>query len=65
MTNDQHEKDSVMRGLQDRDHVSALLRKRFASQNESRREYVNRYNLNKVEPCAGCAEPDQHISMVD
>lgn len=67
MTNDQYEKDSVMRGLQDHDHVIHSLEEALRVANESRREYVNRYNLNKVEACEGCqcAEPDQHMNLCD
>ena len=65
MTNDQYEKDSVMRVLQDHDHVIRSLEEALRVANESRREYVNRYNLNKVEPCAGCKDDDQHIHLVD
>lgn len=65
MTNDQYEKDSVMRGLQRHDYVISSLEEALRVANESRREYVNRYNLNKVGSCTGCAEPDQHSSMVD
>lgn len=49
MTNDQYEKDSVMRGLQGHDHVIHSLEEALRVANESRREYVNRYNLNKHE----------------
>lgn len=49
MTNDQYEKDSVMRGLQDHDHVIHSLEEALRVANESRREYVNRHNLNKHE----------------
>lgn len=65
MTNDQYEKDSVMRGLQDHDHIIHSLEEALRVANESRREYVNRHNLNKVEPCAGCKDDDQHAHMVD
>lgn len=65
MTNDQYEKDSVMRGLQDHDHVIRSLEEALRVANESRREYVNRHNLNKVEHCAGCKDDDQHMHMVD
>ena len=65
MTNDQYEKDSVMRGLQRHDQVIHSLEEALHVANESRREYVNRYNLNKVEPCAGCKDDDQHMHMVD
>ena len=49
MTNDQYEKDSVMRGLQGHDQVIHSLEEALRVANESRREYVNRYNLNKCE----------------
>ena len=65
MTNDQYEKDSVMRGLQRHDYVINSLEEALRVANESRREYVNRYNLNKVDPCAGCMDDDQHMHMVD
>lgn len=65
MTNDQYEKDSVMRGLQRHDYVISSLEDALRVANESRREYVNRHNLNKVEPCAGCKDDDQHAHMVD
>lgn len=65
MTNDQYEKDSVMRGLQRHDHVIRSIEEALRVANESRREYVNRYNLNKVEPCEGCKDDDQHMHMVD
>lgn len=65
MTKDQYEKDSVMRGLQDHDHVIRSLEEALRVANESLREYVNRYNLNKVEPCEGCKDDDQHMHMVD
>ena len=65
MTNDQYEKDSVMRGLQSHDHVIHSLEEALRVANESRREYVNRYNLNKAEPCEGYKDDDQHIHMVD
>lgn len=65
MTNDQYEKDSVMRGLQGHDHVIHSLEEALRVANESRREYVNRYNLNKVEPCAVCKADDQRMHMVD
>lgn len=65
MTNDQYEKDSVMRGLQRHDYVISSLEDALRVANESRREYVNRYNLNKVEPCEGCKDDDQHAHMVD
>ena len=58
MTNDQYEKDSVMRGLQRHDQVIHSLEEALRVANESRREYVNRYNLNKVEPCEGCKDDD-------
>lgn len=65
MTYNQYEKDSVMRGLQDHDHVIRSLEEALRVANESRREYVNRHNLNKVEPCAVCKDDDQHMHMVD
>lgn len=65
MTYNQYEKDSVMRGLQDHDHVIRSLEEALRVANESRREYVNRHNLNKVEPCAGCKDDDRHVHMVD
>ena len=65
MTNDQYEKDSVMRGLQRHDYVISSLEDALRVANESRREYVNRHNLNKVEPCEGCSDDDQHAHMVD
>lgn len=65
MTNDQYEKDSVMRGLQRHDQVIHSLEEALRVANESRREYVNRYNLNKVEPCERCRDDDQHMHMVD
>lgn len=65
MTNDQYEKDSVMRGLQSHDHVIHSLEEALRVANESRLEYVNRYNLNKVEICAGCRDDDQYVHMVD
>ena len=65
MTKDQYEKDSVMRGLHDHDRVIHSLEEALRVANESRREYVNRNNLNKVEPCAGCKDDDQHAHMVD
>lgn len=65
MTNDQYEKDSVMRGLQRHDQVIHSLEEALRVANESRREYVNRHNLNKVEPCAGCKDDDQHMHLVD
>ena len=65
MTNDQYEKDSVMRGLQRHDYVISSLEDALRVANESRREYVNRYNLNKVEPCEGCWDDDQNMHMVD
>lgn len=65
MTYNQYEKDSVMRGLQDHDHVIRSLEEALRVANESRREYVNRHNLNKVEPCEGCKDDDQHAHMVD
>lgn len=49
MTNDQYEKDSVIRGLQRHDYVISSLEGALRVANESRREYVNRYNLNKHE----------------
>lgn len=49
MTNDQYEKDSVMRGLQRHDYVISSLEDALRVANESRREYVNRHNLNKHE----------------
>lgn len=49
MTNDQYEKESVMRGLQRHDYVISSLEDALRVANESRREYVNRYNLNKHE----------------
>lgn len=65
MTNDQYEKDSVMRGLQRHDYVISSLEDALRVANESRREYVSRYNLNKAESCAGCKDDDQHAHMVD
>lgn len=65
MTNDQYEKESVMRGLQRHDYVISSLEDALRVANESRREYVNRYNLNKVEPCEGCKGDDQHMHLVD
>ena len=65
MTKDQYEKDSVMRGLQRHDQVIHSLEEALRVANESRREYVNRYNLNKVDPRAGCNDDDQHMHMVD
>ena len=67
MTNDQYEKDSVMRGLQRHDQVIHSLDEALRVANESRREYVNRYNLNKVGSCEGCqcTEPDQHMNLCD
>ena len=65
MTNDQYEKDSVMRGLLRHDYVISSLEDALRVANESRREYVNRYNLNKSEPCEGCKDDDQHAHMVD
>ena len=65
MTNDQYEKDSVMRGLQRHDYVISSLEDALRVANESRREYVNRHNLNKVEPCEGCKDDDQQAHMVD
>lgn len=65
MTNDQYEKDSVMRGLQGHDHVIHSLEEALRVANESLREYVNRYNLNKVEPCAGYKDDGQYMHMVD
>ena len=65
MTNDQYEKDSVIRGLQRHDYVISSLEDALRVANENRREYVNRYNLNKVDPCAGCNDDDQHAHMVD
>ena len=65
MTKDQYEKESVMRGLQRHDYVIHSLEDALRVANESRREYVNRYNLNKVEPCEGCKDDDQHAHMVD
>ena len=65
MTNDQYEKDSVMRGLQRHDQVIHSLEEALRVANESRREYVNRYNLNKVEPCEGFKDDDQYMHMVD
>lgn len=65
MTNDQYEKDSVMRGLQRHDYVISSLEDALRVANESRREYVNRHNLNKVETCEGCKDDDQHMHMVD
>ena len=65
MTYNQYEKDSVMRGLQDHDHVIRSLEEALRVANESRREYVNRYNLNKVDPCAGCKDDDKHMHLVD
>ena len=47
MTNDQYEKDSVIRGLQRHDQVIHSLEEALRVANESRREYVNRYDLNK------------------
>lgn len=65
MTNDQYEKDSVMRGLQRHNYVISSLEDALRVANESRREYVNRHNLNKAEPCEGCKDDDQHAHMVD
>lgn len=65
MTNDQYEKDSVMRGLQRHDYVISSLEDALRVANESRREYVNRHNLNKVEPCEECKDDDQYAHMVD
>lgn len=65
MTNDQYEKESVIRGLQRHDYVISSLEDALRVANESRREYVNRHNLNKVESCAGCKDDDQHSHMVD
>ena len=65
MTNYQYEKDSVMRGLQRHDYVINSLEDALRVANESRREYVNRHNLNKVEPCEGCWDDNQHMHMVD
>lgn len=65
MTNDQYEKDSVIRGLQRHDYVISSLEEALRVANEIRREYVNRHNLNKVEPCKGCKDDDQHAHMVD
>lgn len=65
MTYNQYEKDSVMRGLQDHDHVIRSLEEALRVANESRREYVNRHNLNKSKPCEGCKDDDQHAHMVD
>ena len=65
MTNDQYEKDSVMRGLQRHDQVIHSLEEALRVASESRREYVNRNNLNKVEHCEGCKDDDQHMHMVD
>lgn len=65
MTNDQYEKDSVMRGLQRHDQVIHSLDEALRVANESRREYVNRYNLNKVGSCEGCNDDDQHMHIVD
>ena len=65
MTKDQYEKDSVMRGLQRHDQVINSLEEALRVANESRREYVNRYDLNKVEPCEGCWDDYQHMHMVD
>ena len=65
MTNYQYEKDSVMRCLQRHDYVISSIEEALRVANESRREYVNRYNLNKAEPCEGCKDDDQHMHMVD
>ena len=65
MTNDQYEKDSVMRGLQRHDYVISSLEDALRVANESRREYVNRNNLNKVEPCEEFKDDDQHAHLVD
>lgn len=65
MTNDQYEKDSVMRGLQRHDYVISSLEEALRVANESRREYVNWHNLNKVEHCAGCKDDYQHMHLVD
>ena len=65
MTNDQYEKDSVMRGLQRHDQVIHSLEEALHVANESRREYVNRNNLNKAGSCEGCRDDDQHVHMVD
>ena len=65
MTNDQYEKDSVMRGLQRHDQVIHSLDEALRVANESCREYVNRHDLNKVEPCAGYKDDDQHAHLVD
>lgn len=65
MTNYQYEKDSVMRGLQSHDQVIHSLEEALRVANESRREYVNRYNLNKVGSCEGCKDDDQNMHMVD
>lgn len=65
MTYNQYEKDSVMRGLHDHDHVIRSLEEALRVANESRREYVNLHNLNKVETCEGCSDDDQHMHMVD
>lgn len=65
MTYNQYEKDSVMCGLQRHDYVISSLEDALRVANERRREYVNRHNLNKVEPCEGCKDDDQHAHMVD
>lgn len=47
MTNEQYEKDSVMRALRRHDQVIESLEQALNVANESRREIINRHGLNK------------------
>ena len=68
ITHEQYEKESVMRALKQHDDVITSLENALHVAQESRREFINRNNLNKCQKnCAGCkcGEPDQHANMVD
>lgn len=59
MTNNQYEKESVERGLKRHDQIIGSLEDALRIAQESRREYVNRHNLNKHE----CTNHEWHIDV--
>lgn len=68
MTNEQYEKESALRGLQRHDQVIESLEQALSVAHESRREFINRNDLNKCGSCIeckGCKDDDQYAHMVD
>lgn len=68
MTNSGYERESVLRALQRHDSIIESLEQALSIAHESRREFVNRHDLNKCGSCIeckGCQDDDAHAHMVD